>query len=117
MSEVILIVSLVAKPERQADAERFLDALLAPTHAEDGCLLYAVHRNVDDPTQLWFVERWASRPLLDKHLHSDHIQQALAEVDQYFNEGPVLRFCEALPGGEPDKGSIAGHATGVAPVS
>jgi quinol monooxygenase YgiN len=112
MSEVILIVSLVAKPDKQAEAERFLADLLAPTHAEDGCLLYALHRDLDDPTHLWFVERWESRALLDKHLHSDHILKALGEVGELFTEGPDLEFCEALPGGEPDKGSIAGHAGG-----
>jgi quinol monooxygenase YgiN len=112
MSEIVLIVSLVAKPDKQADAEQFLADLLAPTHAEDGCLLYALHRDLDDPTHLWFVERWESRALLDKHLHSDHILKALAEVDEFFTEGPDLKFCEALPGGERDKGSIAGHAGG-----
>lgn len=112
MSEIILIVSLVAKPDKQAEAEQFLADLLAPTHAEDGCLLYAVHRDLDDPTQLWFVERWESRELLDKHLHSSHIEKALAEVGDYFVAGPHLKYCEAIPGGEPSKGSIAGHAAG-----
>jgi quinol monooxygenase YgiN len=112
MSELILVVSLVAKPERQKEAEEFLLDLLAPTHAEEGCLLYALHREIDDPTKIWFVERWASRPLLDAHLHSAHIQDALGGVGEYFSAGPDIRFCEALPGGEPAKGSISGHAAG-----
>src|SRR4051812_43774144 len=112
MSELILVVSLVAKPEKQKEAEEFLLDLLPPTHAEEGCLLYALHREVEEPTRIWFVERWASRSLLDAHLHSAHIQQALAGVSELFSEGPDIRFCEAIPGGDPDKGSIAGHAAG-----
>src|SRR4051794_21597579 len=112
MSELILIVSLVAKPEVRQEAEDFLVDLLAPTHAEEGCLLYSLHREVDDPTKIWFVERWASRSLLDAHLHSEHIQKALAEVGNYFSAGPDIRFCEAVPGGAPAQGSIAGHAAG-----
>jgi quinol monooxygenase YgiN len=110
MSELILVVSLVAKPEKQEAAEAFLLDLLRPTHAEEGCLLYALHREVEEPSRIWFVERWASRSLLDAHLHRAHIQQALAEVSEFFTEGPDIRFCEAIPGGDPDKGSIAGHA-------
>ncbi|WP_158581505.1 putative quinol monooxygenase [Actinomadura spongiicola] len=112
MSELILVVSLVAKPETQKEAEEFLIDLLAPTHAEEGCLLYSLHREVEDPTKIWFVERWSSRELLDIHLRSPHIQKALADVGKYFVEGPDIRVCEAIPGGEPAKGSIAGHATG-----
>jgi quinol monooxygenase YgiN len=109
MSELILVVSLVAKPEKQKEAEEFLLGLLPPTHAEEGCLLYALHREVEEPTRIWFVERWASRSLLDAHLHSAHIQEALATVSEFFIEGPDIRFCEAIPGGHADKGSIAGH--------
>lgn len=112
MSEIILLVNLYAKEGREVDAERFLLDLLAPTHAEDGCLLYAVHRGLDDPRRIAFVERWESQELLDKHLHSDHIQQALADVGEYFDSGPDIVSYEAVPGGEVDKGSIAGHATG-----
>jgi quinol monooxygenase YgiN len=113
MSEVILVVSLVAKPESQKEAEEFLLDLLSPTHAEEGCLLYALHREIDDPTKIWFVERWASRPLLDAHLHSAHIEEAVAGVGKYFSAGPDIRICEAIPGGQSDKGSLAGHAAGL----
>jgi quinol monooxygenase YgiN len=69
-----------------------------------------VHRGLDDPRRIAFVERWESRELLEQHIANDHIQKALKEVGRYFAEGPDIVFYEAIPGGEPDKGSIAGHA-------
>jgi quinol monooxygenase YgiN len=112
MSEVVVLATFTTHPGKEDAAARFLDELLAPTHAEPGCLLYAVHRGLDDPQKMAFVERWESRQLLETHIASDHIQNALAEVSEYFSHGPEIVFYEALPGGESDKGSVAGHAGG-----
>ena len=110
MSEVVVVASFVTHPGKEAEAEQFLTDLLAPTHAEDGCLLYAVHRGLDDPRRLVYVERWESRPLLDKHHDSEHIQTALTRVGEFFSEAPDIVYYEAIPGGDADKGTIAGHA-------
>lgn len=112
MSEVVVVASFVTHPGKEAAAEKFLTDLLAPTHAEDGCLLYAVHRGLDDPRRLVYVERWESRPLLDKHRDSEHIQTALSRVGEFFSETPDIVYYEAIPGGDADKGTIAGHAAG-----
>ncbi|WCB94947.1 hypothetical protein DSM104299_03687 [Baekduia alba] len=112
MSEVVVIATFLTHPGQEDAAARFLDELLAPSHADPGCLLYAVHRGLDDPRKMVFVERWASRELLEEHIATDHIQDALKAVGDYFAAGPEIVLYEALPGGEADKGSIAGHATG-----
>lgn len=114
MSEVVVIASLIARPGKESEAEKFLCELLATTHAEQGCMLYALHRGADDPRRLVFVERWESRPLLDKHLASEHIQTALDHVGddggELFTQALDVTYYEAIPGGEAGKGSIAGHA-------
>lgn len=110
MSEVVVIASFVARPGKEQEAEKFLWDLLATTHAEAGCLLYALHRGIDDPRRIVYVERWESRPLLEQHLYSDHIQTALSQVGEFFAEVPDIVYYEAIPGGDADKGTIAGHA-------
>ena len=114
MSEVVVIASLIARPGKEPEAQKFLSDLLATTHAEQGCMLYALHHGTDDPRHFVFVERWESRPLLDKHLASEHIQTALTRVGEHggdlFTQALDVRYYDAIPGGETDKGSIAGHA-------
>ena len=62
---------------------------------------------------LAFVERWTSRAALDAHLASDHVAQVLAKVEELFGDDADIVVYEALPGGgEPAKGSLAGHAAG-----
>ena len=110
MSEVVVNGKLVARPEKQAQAEALLSELLAPTHREEGCILYALHRDVDDPHRFVFVERWATRELNEKHLTSDYFQSRLKELPELFSEGPDVTYYEALPGGDVQKGSLAGQA-------
>jgi quinol monooxygenase YgiN len=110
MSEIVVVGSFTAKPGKEADAAAAFRALMAPTHAEDGCILYALHQGADDPRRLAFVERWASQESLDAHLTSPHVQEALARADELFSDGGDIVVYEAVPGGEPHKGSLAAHA-------
>lgn len=48
-SEIVVVGSFTAKPGKEAEAEAAFRALIEPTHGEDGCILYALHRGTDDP--------------------------------------------------------------------
>jgi quinol monooxygenase YgiN len=112
MSEVVVVGSFTAQPGKEQEAQEAFVALLEPTHAEDGCILYALHRGADDPARLTFIERWASREALEAHLASPHIQDVLAKADDLFGDSGEIVVYEAMPGGEEQKGSIAAHAGG-----
>lgn len=110
MSEIVVVGSLKARPGKESEAAEALGALVAPTHAEDGCILYSLNQGVADKARFAFVERWASQELLDAHLQSDHIAAVLGRADELLAEAPDIVVYEALPLGEPQKGSVAGHA-------
>jgi quinol monooxygenase YgiN len=110
MPEIVVVGSFRAKPGQEAAAREAFESLVSPTHAEDGCVLYALHQGADDPARLAFVERWASREELDAHLKSDHIAAVLARADELFADGGDIVVYDALPGGEQTKGSLAAHA-------
>ncbi len=112
MPEVIVIAKFVTRPGKEGPAEALVTSLVEPTHAEDGCVLYAVHRSIDEPVALTFIERWQSKAQLDAHMGQAHVQGFLLLADEYFSSWDVS-LLEAVPLGEPGKGSIAGHATAV----
>ena len=111
MPEVVVVGAFTAKPGQEPAAAQAMQALIAPTHEEDGCILYSLHRGVDDPARLTFIERWSSREALDAHLASDHVQAALARIPDLFDANDITVF-QPLPGGQPTKGSLAAHAAG-----
>jgi quinol monooxygenase YgiN len=110
MSEVVVVGSFSARPGKEAEAVETFKALVEPTHGEEGCILYALHQGADDPRRLAFIERWASRELLDAHLQSAHVKKALERVEEIFGDGAEIVVYESLPGGETKKGSLAAHA-------
>jgi quinol monooxygenase YgiN len=109
---VVVVGSFTARPGQEEQARQAFQALVAPTHAEDGCILYALHQGVDDPRRLAFVERWASKEQLQAHLESDHVKEVLGRADELFSDGGDIVVYEAVPGGEAAKGSLTEHAGG-----
>jgi quinol monooxygenase YgiN len=112
MSEIIVVGSFKARPGKEDEALAAFQALVEPTHREDGCILYALNRGVDDPSHLAFVERWSSIEAHDAHMESAHIQDILGHVEELFGEdASIVRYVE-VPAGEPKKGSLTAHAGG-----
>ena len=110
MSEIVVVGSFTARPGKEAEGLAAFEELVEPTHAEDGCILYALHRGTDDPARLAFIERWESREALDAHLASPHIQAILERAEDLFGDSGDITVFEAVPGGEAVKGSLAEHA-------
>jgi quinol monooxygenase YgiN len=54
MSEVVVVGSFKSQPGKEGEAVEAVRALVEPTHGEQGCILYALHRGVDDPSGLAF---------------------------------------------------------------
>ena len=110
MSEVVVVGSFKAEPGKEAEALQAFKDLVGPTHAEDGCILYSLHQGADDPSQLAFIERWASREALDAHLKTPHIAAVLERAPELFGESGSITVYDAVPEGEPKKGSLKVHA-------
>ena len=110
MPEVVVVGSFTAEPGKEEEALAAMEGLVAPTHREEGCILYALHRGADDPRRIAFVERWASRELLDQHLQSPHVQELLKRAEELFGQSGDIVVYEAVPAGEDRKGSLAAHA-------
>jgi len=108
--EIVIVASIKARPGKEDETREALGGLVAPTHAEDGCILYSLHQGAADTTRFVFVERWESQEALDAHLGSDHIAAVLAKADELLSEPPDIVVYGALPQGEEQKGSLAAHA-------
>jgi quinol monooxygenase YgiN len=111
MSEVVVVGAFTARDGKESEAQQAFEALVTPTHGEDGCILYALHRGHDDPRRLAFIERWESKEKLEAHLESDHVKDVLTKVDDLFSSADITVY-DAVPGGEEKKGSLAAHAGG-----
>lgn len=96
MSQILVIARVVAKPGREAEVADLLRGMLAPTHAEPGCLLYELYRS-DDPARFYFYERWESPAALDRHVATPHFQALGARLPDLVAEPLEVNRLEAVP--------------------
>ncbi len=106
MAEVVVVAVITARPGHEAEVEEAFRAQIAPTHAEDGCLLYALHRDRDVPGRLVFVERWSSPEALAAHAGSAHLRTCAARVEGLLAAPPEVMVLDALPDGDPALGAL-----------
>ena len=72
---IILNVHFQAAPGHEQEFGKQLRALVAPSHAEPGCLTYELHFDPENPAKFMFYEKFANQAALDSHMATPHLQQ------------------------------------------
>jgi quinol monooxygenase YgiN len=110
MAEVVVVVHFHAASGRGSDGLAALGELSAPTHAEEGCLVFALHTAADDPDHIVLIERWASREALDQHLTTEHLAAFRAGSGDIWSGPADITVLDPAPApaGDPAKASLAG---------
>lgn len=80
-NEVVVIYRAVATPEHRDAVLRAFDAIAQQTHAEPGCLGWAIHRGIDNPDEFIEVSRWDSPDASAQHGESEHVQWILGVLN------------------------------------
>jgi quinol monooxygenase YgiN len=88
MHEIVIVGSLKAQPGKENELRDALADVISPTHAEKGCLRYAVHQGVDDPTRFVIIEQWADQHALDAHVQSEYMTDLFSRAPDLLAETP-----------------------------
>lgn len=86
---VIVTGSIQARPDTLDELVRVSLEHVHRSRAEPGCVSHDVHRDIEDPLRLVFVERWVDRAALLAHF-------AVPE------SGAFVRAASALADGQPE---------------
>ncbi len=108
MAEVIGIVGITVEEGREDALKQAFEACAKGTHAEEGCLKYALHVDNADPRSFVLLERWRSQEDLDAHMTKPYVADlfAFAGTEGNLAAAPSLVFTSGLGLGDPAKGSI-----------
>ena len=76
----IQVLTLHAAAGRGDELRRGVAAVLAPTWAEPGCILYYLHEDFADPQTLLIYEIWRDEEALETHTESEHVRAISREL-------------------------------------
>lgn len=110
MSEVVVVVLGRAKPGRGDEAAAAFQGVAVPTHAEEGCITYAVHRVAGDTDRVVLIERWASREDLDQHLQTPHLLAFREGSHDLWAEPMEILIVDPIEAANVSKGYLGGVA-------
>jgi len=94
---ILVTGSIVARPDSLEQLIALCLEHVRRSRAEPGCLAHAVHRDVENPLRLVFVEEWSDRAALAAHFA---VRESLAFVNgvrALAAEPPQIRVYEAEP--------------------
>jgi quinol monooxygenase YgiN len=80
MPLVTIIGTVTARPETREELQNLLEAQVAPTRAEPGCINYDFHVDSEDSCVFVFYENWRSQSDLDAHMNMLHLKPLLGQI-------------------------------------
>lgn len=96
-----VIAEIKAQPGKEEEVRKALTALVAPTHAEEGCIDYDLHESQDEPGHFFFYENWTGSAALNQHLESRHLKEFRGKAETLLS-GPVkITRCMRIAGPKP----------------
>jgi quinol monooxygenase YgiN len=103
---VAAVAIMTAQPGKEHELEVALRALVAASHADAGCVKYALHRAADDPAKLVIVEKWASQADLEAHGANPQLAAFGQAAAGLLAGMPTLVFMQPLAEGDAAKGTL-----------
>lgn len=103
MSEIFMLAKLKAKAGLESSLEKELRSLVKATHSETGCLLYDLHRDLNDLSLFVIIERFLSKQDLDAHYASPHFSKHFSIISSLLEKDPEIIELSSLNAGMQEK--------------
>jgi len=87
-----LVAKIEAKEEHRETIKQALLNIIEPTLKEEGCLLYSLHQDRNNPNLFMFYEVWGTKKLWEAHNVSPHILAHKLATDGMMSEFKLFQL-------------------------
>ena len=94
--KVTVLARFKAKEGKEGALQEAIEACVAPTRAEAGCINYDLHQSSDDKSVFILYENWVSLKLLEEHLEMPYLVKLKAQADDLCAEPIGITLWEMI---------------------
>jgi quinol monooxygenase YgiN len=95
---MIVVAKLKAKKGQEAPMEKELRSMVAKVEAEEGTLMYSLHRSQSDPSVFLFYEKYKDADALKFHSTTPHFKAMFAALQPLIEGQAEIEMYEELAG-------------------
>lgn len=92
MSSITINAILTAKPGCEEKLYEELLHVIGPSQAEEGCIVYTLHRSLENKAVFVFYETWESEAALYAHIVSEHYKRYRSNTESLIEKREVHRL-------------------------
>jgi quinol monooxygenase YgiN len=105
--DLVIIAEVFAREDSVQELEEMLRVHTELCHEEPGILLFAVHRDRENPRHFAVIEVYESYEDIERHRGTERYQKLMARIPELIEDRSRLEL-EPLPAGDPAKGRLVG---------
>ena len=79
--KVTVVATFKATAGMEETLKNAIEAVVAPTRSEPGCINYDLHQSTEDPSVFMLYENWVSKQDLDEHLAMPYLKELISKAD------------------------------------
>jgi quinol monooxygenase YgiN len=93
---LIVVAVLKAKEGKEKEMEEALKKVVPQVAAEEGTLMYALHRAKKDPTKFLFYEKYKDKEALNAHSSTTYFMELFGTIGPLLDGNPSIDIYEEL---------------------
>ncbi len=93
---MIVIAKLKAKSGEESKMEEALRGMVSKVEAEEGTLLYSLHRSQKDPAQFLFYEKYRDAGALKAHSETPYFKALFGLLQPLLDGAPQIEMYDEL---------------------
>jgi len=93
---MVVVATFEAQPGKEQEVEEILKAAVPNTQAEEGTLVYNLHRAQGNPCKFMFYEKYADEAAFAVHGAAPYLAELITKVVPLITGEPVIELYEEL---------------------
>ena len=95
---MIVVAKLKAKSGAESKMEEALRGMVSKVEAEEGTLMYSLHRSQTDPTQFLYYEKYKDAEALKAHSETPYFKELFGVLQPLIAGAPEIEMYDEVAG-------------------